>query len=57
MGSGCFHSRLRDELLNVELFGTLLEAKVLGREFREDYNHRRTHSSLGYLQRVHRCRS
>ena len=44
-----FNSRFRDEFLNVELFGTLLEAKVLGREFREDYNHERTHSSLGYL--------
>lgn len=47
--SESFNSRFRDEFLNVELFGTLLEAKVLGREFREDYNHERTHSSLGYL--------
>ena len=46
--SESFNSRFRDEFLNVELFGTLLEAKVLGREFREDYNHERTHSSLGY---------
>jgi len=46
--SESFHSRMRDEFLNVELFGTLLEAKVLGREFRADYNHGRTHSSLGY---------
>ena len=44
-----FNSRFRDEFLNVELFGTLLEAKVLGREFRDDYNQRRSHSSLGYL--------
>jgi len=47
--SESFNSRFRDEFLNVELFGTLLEAKVLGRDFREDYNHERTHSSLGYL--------
>jgi len=46
--SESFNSRLRDEFLNVELFGTLLEAKVLGREFRHDYNHERTHSSLDY---------
>ena len=47
--SESFNSRFRDEFLNVELFGTLLEAKVLGRGFREDYNHERTHSALGYL--------
>lgn len=47
--SESFNSRFRDEFLNVELFGTLLEAKVLGREFQDDYNHARTHSSLGYL--------
>lgn len=47
--SESFNSRFRDEFLDVELFGTLLEAKVLGRGFREDYNHQRTHSSLGYL--------
>ena len=47
--SESFNSRFRDEFLDVELFGTLLEAKVLGRGFREDYNHERTHSSLGYL--------
>lgn len=47
--SESFNSRFRDEFLNIELFGTLLEAKVLGREFRDDYNHERTHSSLGYV--------
>jgi hypothetical protein len=40
---------MRDELLNVESFGSLLEAKVLGKAWRESYNHQRLHSSLGYL--------
>jgi hypothetical protein len=40
---------LRDEFLNVESFTSLLEAKVLGEEHRDKYNHRRPHSSLGDL--------
>jgi transposase InsO family protein len=43
-----FHSRLRDELLNTELFMDLHEAKGLAERWRSDYNHRRPHSSLGY---------
>jgi transposase InsO family protein len=43
-----FHSRLRDELLDREEFASLLEAQVLGREWRQAYNHERPHSSLGY---------
>ena len=46
--SESFNSRFRDEFLNRELFGTLLEAKVLGREYRRHYNERRPHSSLDY---------
>ncbi|MBB5036762.1 transposase InsO family protein [Prosthecobacter dejongeii] len=46
--SESFNSRMRDELLNVESFGSLLEAKVLGKAWRETYNHQRLHSSLGY---------
>ena len=46
--SESFNSRLRDEFLNRESFGSLLEAKVLGKEHRHDYNHRRLHSSLAY---------
>lgn len=42
-----FHSRVRDELLNVELFACLAEAKVVVEDWREDYNHRRPHSALG----------
>lgn len=42
-----FHARLRDELLNVEQFACLAEARVLIDDWREDYNHRRPHSALG----------
>jgi putative transposase len=42
-----FHSRMRDELLNVEEFYSLTEAPVVIGDWREDYNTRRPHSSLG----------
>jgi putative transposase len=44
-----FNGKLRDELLDSEIFETLLEAKVLAEDFRIDYNTYRPHSSLGYL--------
>lgn len=44
-----FNGRFRDELLNGELFTSLREAKVVTEDFRLAYNHRRPHSSLGYL--------
>ncbi len=43
-----FHSRVRDELLNTELFTGLRDAKVLAASWKNEYNHRRPHSSLGY---------
>ena len=43
-----FNGKLRDELLNGEIFYTLLEAKVLIERWREHYNRVRPHSSLGY---------
>ena len=43
-----FHGRLRDEFLNVEVFSTVREAKVLGEGWRVDYNEHRPHSALGY---------
>jgi len=42
-----FGSRIRDELLGVELFSCLTEAQVMIEDWREDYNHHRPHSSLG----------
>jgi putative transposase len=44
-----FHSRMRDELLNIEEFYSLAEARVVIGDWREDYNTRRPHSSLGML--------
>ena len=44
-----FNGRLRDELLAVEQFNTLLEAQVLIEDWRVEYNTRRPHSSLGWL--------
>jgi transposase InsO family protein len=43
-----FNGKLRDELLNREVFDTMLEAKVLIERWRRDYNSVRPHSSLGY---------
>jgi len=43
-----FNGRLRDELLNGELFYTLKEAQVITEQWRHHYNHIRPHSSLGY---------
>jgi putative transposase len=43
-----FNGKLRDELLNREVFDTLLEAKVLIERWRRAYNTVRPHSSLGY---------
>lgn len=47
--SESFNSRLRDELLNREVFGSLAEAEVILAEHRRAYNHDRPHSSLGYV--------
>lgn len=43
-----FNGKLRDELLNMEIFYTLQEAKVLIENWRQHYNTIRPHSSLGY---------
>ena len=43
-----FNGKLRDELLNGEVFNTLREAQVLIEEWRQHYNRVRPHSSLGY---------
>jgi len=43
-----FHGKLRDELLNGELFDTLWEAQVLLKRWRHEYNTVRPHSALGY---------
>ena len=43
-----FNSKLRDELLNGEVFSSVPEAKVLTDAWRRHYNHRRPQSALGY---------
>lgn len=43
-----FNGKLRDELLNGEIFYTMREAEVLIGRWRDHYNTFRPHSSLGY---------
>jgi putative transposase len=43
-----FHGKLRDELLAREVFDSVRDARRLAALWREDYNHRRPHSALGY---------
>jgi putative transposase len=43
-----FNGKMRDELLNGEVFTTLKEAQVLIEGWRREYNQVRPHSSLGY---------
>ncbi len=43
-----FNGKLRDELLNREIFDTMLETKVLVDRYRKHYNTVRPHSALGY---------
>ncbi|MEE8593705.1 MAG: transposase, partial [Candidatus Bipolaricaulota bacterium] len=43
-----FNGKLRDELLDREIFYTLAEAKILIERRRQEYNTFRPHSALGY---------
>jgi putative transposase len=43
-----FNGKLRDEVLNREIFYSLKEAKVLIEQWRNEYNTIRPHSGLGY---------
>ena len=43
-----FNGKLRDELLNREIFLSLAEARWVTDRWRADYNHRRPHSALDY---------
>lgn len=44
-----FNARLRDELLNGEIFYSLREAQIIIENWRKHYNTKRPHSALGYL--------
>ncbi|MEO1495463.1 MAG: IS3 family transposase [Pseudomonadota bacterium] len=43
-----FNGRMRDELLNGEIFYSLREAQIIIEEWRRHYNTKRPHSALGY---------
>ncbi len=43
-----FNARLRDELLNGEIFYSLKEAQIIIEQWRQHYNTKRPHSALGY---------
>src|SRR3712207_1827913 len=43
-----FNGKLRDELLDGEVFNTLAEAQVLIEQWRQHFNTVRPHSALGY---------
>jgi transposase InsO family protein len=47
-----FNARFRDECLNMEVFCSVAEARVIVRRWRRHYNQERRHSSLGYLTPV-----
>ena len=51
-----FNGKLRDELLNREIFTTLGEAKVLIEQWRREYNQVRPHSALRYQPPVPEAR-
>ena len=44
-----FNARMRDELLDGEIFLTLAETEYVVDRWRMDYNHYRPHSSLAYM--------
>ena len=46
-----FNARLRDELLDGEIFYSLKEAQIIIEGWRKHYNTKRPHSALGYLRR------
>src|SRR5262249_55200818 len=52
-----FNARLRDELLNGEIFYTLREAQIVIESWRRHYNTIRPHASIGYgrARARHRC--
>jgi len=43
-----FNSRVRDECLNINMFWPLAQTRVVISDWKEDYDHRRRHSALGY---------
>jgi len=46
--SESFNSRMKAEFADREIFGSLVEAKVLGAEYHRYWNQERLHSGIGY---------
>ena len=44
-------SRVRDECLNINIFWSLTHARVVITDWKDEYNHHRRHSALGYQTR------
>ena len=43
-----FNGRVRDECLNINIFWSLAQVRLVITDWKQDYTHRRRHSSLGY---------
>ncbi len=43
-----FNARVRDECLNINMFWSLTQARVVISDWKEEYNYHRRHSALGY---------
>jgi putative transposase len=43
-----FNSRVREECVNINIFWSLIHARVVISDWKDDYNHQRRHSALGY---------
>ena len=50
-----FNGKMRDELLNCEIFDTMQEARVLIERWRTYYNNIRLHSAIGYRPPAQEC--
>jgi len=44
-----FNGKLRDEFFAREIFDTVIEARILYRDYTHTCNHHRPHSALGYM--------
>ena len=48
-----FNSKVRDECLNINIFWPLTQARVVIIDWKDEYNHHRRHSALGYQAPAH----
>ena len=45
---GCWQQGVRDECLNINTCSSLTHARVVITDWKDEYNHHRRHSALGY---------